>query len=456
MSRFNSLLYPVGLAVLLGAAFVLATALVSSAGPKPKLTVTRGKEIKFEHPLRLPQELQWIVEKVLAVHPDGQRVALLLPQPKPPDLQPRPEHGQAERIYRLAWISLDTGEVERSRELNYRRRILAVSPPLVPHGWPGNAPDGEKFGFALAPGGDHLCTIAGGDIVVLDLNLEIVARRPSRFADSDGKQWRAGACSFFPDAPRLLITLWEDGVSFSYAKSKLLVYDWQEEIPLRIAHVEGYTFDAVALADQRSILTNLEAGFAWRYRIAEVSLNEESPGVLWQTYFRENAGKRLVVTRNYVFRGESPWVSPGDHALYTNPLEDLADFYDLPPITASPSPGVIGRIRFWNRYSGKPEPEISLRGYVLLWPIAVSPDERWLAVRAVHYNEIVGKEPFWDDNRFVIVSVENPKKPLYVSENFGRGEAVTGLAFTPDGLRLIVSTTARLLIYNIKETPASQ
>lgn len=379
--------------------------------------------------------MRWFSAKTLAIHPDGKRILALIPLPADPVLRLRPAHGQPERRFRLQWISLESGEAQQSKELAFRR--------------------GELFGFEFSPAGNTLCTIAEGKVLVLDIALQAVAQLDSQVRNAKGETFNGSRCGFFPDSTELLI-LFQRFLTPWNAGAMLQTFDWQRRKVSAVVSFPQYASDTIPLSCNRLLMINPELGWRFRHRIAEVALDGHPRKAFWKAFSGEEGPLFLIASPTFVFRVERVFNIPDDVLTLYWDRRTYPDDEDDIGLKPYPSSGFIGRIRSWKRGTGKKGPEFAQEGYDLVWPTAVSSDERWLATRAFHFDHMDMGQTLWDDNRFVIFDIGAPKKPIFVSENFGPEEMITGLAFTPDRKTLVVATSRRLLIYDVKETAPSR
>lgn len=400
--------------------------------PATQVELKLRLERHFPENLPIREGLRWTFQNPLAMSPQGDRVAVLVPHPWESGLRRRRAAWGTERSFELEWIRVTDGTVLHSRTLDYRRHRMLT----------------ESFGIAISDSSGHLCTLASGEILILDGDFEIVARFPTDTAELSRYPLRAQRCGFFPESNLLFVLLIDEE---RLRRSAFAVYEWSDGGPRRIHFsVSSVQYqDAVPVGATRVVAISLEPAARYRYRLSEIDLTQQKPRQVWRSFVNENGWQRLRVTKDLVLRGEWEYKYPVDRIkIVWGGSEYDAD--NPPELSSLPSPNITGRIRTWARPTGHRRFEYGVTGYDTMWPIAISTDGRWLAARLIHFTtwNLHGQH-LWDDVRFAVFEVGEPSAPLYISENFGAEEAVTGMAFTLDRKALVVTTSRRLLVYDI-------
>lgn len=427
---------------------------VASRGTKQSVGVslTLRREIPFEYPFLMPQDYSWLMERVIALHPGGKRAAVLLPTEKKPVLQARPESDAPERRFLLAWVDLASGDISLTRELSF------VS-------------NQKNFGFSLSVSGDLLCVIADRKVMVLDEAFSTVDWTYAELTGPNGEKRLATDCKFVPGTSAVLVRYDSivGPVAFWDLQTSLLEWNWKER-RASVFHWTEYVSDAIPLLENRVILYRRLPNWANRFRLEDRNLRTEE--VLGAIDFQSFGDTRLVITADRIGTVEHLLAGTGDEACerYEGPLPQ--GFHDSGKGTLKLRPELIvrsrrdpqceallpltGQVSILDRALTQRVTEFRMGGYVLYWPLSVSNDESWIAVRAVDFSYVEKNLALgWDSNRFVIFSLNGSKRRLYTSEKFGPGEAITGFALTPDDKTLVVATSRRLLIYDVEATPAN-
>jgi len=408
------------------------------------LSVRLHKEVPFQHPLIMPNDTPWLFERGVAIHPDGKRIAVLLPAEKKVALQARTVGNLSQYPFLLAWVEMDSGRMTHSKEFQFGK--------------------GEDFGFSLTPDGDSVCIVAGGRVALLDSSFHTFSWIESGVRNHDGLELRATGCTFVPKQTQVLVEFANlTGPVLPWAlKSALLLWDWKKEVARGPIYSSVFILDAVPLDGDRAMVYRQVPNWLYRFRLEEFRFIDgmSSSGVESKGFITS----KLQLSSKYVFRVERNPEWPGDPAPSVDTPSTLYDGREYVwdhRVSKRSNPkakvfvDLTGNVLLWSRESPQAGQEFSLWRHLLHWPLLVSHDELWFAVRAVRFkywedNQALG----WDSNRFVIFSLDGKKRRLYTSEKFGPQEAITGFALSPDNKTLVVATSRRLLIYDVKETPA--
>lgn len=418
------------------------------------LLLALQREIIHQQGIPLPNALRWIPDNVLALDNTGTRLLILLPVETTPEMKRRYSDDLAARSYRLAWIDLSGASVGPYRVLEYWPG--QGLPPLLRKTDAGfdieRQPTAGNFGFVMSPDRDLICTISRSKVFILSRELEDVWEFPTHLSDL-GNNYYAVSCNFSADGRHCSILYWQQADRIT--RTLLVLYD------LGAGTQHSFSFntlvsDLAILEFPRAVMINREPRWLYRYRVSEFILDSGMEKPLWKTHVTENGGQRLVFSPQFMFRAERDSINRGEDGGGVVSSRGFYDSDSRSPARDWPVPGIIGTIRSWRRESAEKGPSFSLDDYVLHWPVAVSADGRLLVSRATHFDRLEGNFTLWDDERFVVFDVANPNRLLYISENFGTNEAIMGIAFSPDRSMLVVATTTRLLIYEIKEAPAKQ
>lgn len=405
----------------------------------PNLTLRRA--IPFEFPLQIPQDLPWHFEQFLALHPDGQRVAILIPKRPKIGPQRRTEETEPQREFRLAWIDLESGKQLQSFPLTFGVR--------------------EQFGFSMSRDATALCAVANGEVLLLNSALQIVAREALQPTNPGEETLQPRTCFFSADTAEVFILFWCANGLWWNCPSAVALWNWNKDYTVSRFN-STYVADAILTAEDWVVIYSLEPGWAYRYKARTLS-PQRGWQSLWEVSAQGEETAQLVATSQLLVRSERILTFPTDRLIRATPITpDLLEWFRRGPRVrdaANPDQeiglGISGKILVWQRGTDEKATELSIRGKQLQWPTIVSDDERWLVTRAVRFTYLdQTRQPRWDDNRFVIFDLRKPKKPIYVSEKFGPEEAITGLAFTSDRKTLVVATSRRLLIYDVKDSPA--
>lgn len=133
----------------------IATAILLTVAAGTSLQPPKTVQLSLRHEINHPQvrpldlDLRWQFAEVLAMHPSGEKFAVLTPQPVEETLRTRASAERSERTFRLEWVHLANASRGAGIELAYRAE----------HN-PGRG-EPEAFGFSLSPSGNLLCTSAG-------------------------------------------------------------------------------------------------------------------------------------------------------------------------------------------------------------------------------------------------------------------------------------------------------
>lgn len=396
-------------------------------------------EIPLEHPLQLPQDYPWLLERGIVMHPDGKRIAMLLPTEKPIKLQARPASGVSERSFLLAWVGLDTGEVSTSREVSFA--------------------ENSGFGFSSSEAGDLFCMIGNNKVMILDEAFRTVDWTHAEVSGPQGEKRIATGCAFVPGASKVLVEYLQYGYPGD-VQSTLMEWDWEKSSAF-LLHWNEYVLDAAPLSENRLITLRQPRSplptSLLRFRLEERELRGEK--ILWGYDVKGFTTGKLFLSRNLLFRVDRDAAWPGEIPPQTMNfrIDDIVLEHEVrdPRRSGRRFLNLGGRVQVGSREGTQPELEFRMRGFALHWPLSVARDENWFVVRAIDFSRIEDNQtPGWDSNLFVIYSLDGSKRRLYTSEKFGPEEAITGFALTPDDKTLVVATSRRLLIYDVKATPA--
>jgi hypothetical protein len=408
-------------------------------------SLTLQREIPFEHPLLFPSDGAWLMQRAVAIHPDGKRVAVLIPGEKPVALRPRPASGLSERSFLLAWVDLSTGQLLTSRELLFS--------------------EVEFFGFAMAAGGDFFCVIADQKVMILDEELNTVDSTQAEITDPRGKKGWATSCAFVPGTADTILVAYTcfDGPPWEW-RSSLMQWNWKENTALKV-HWDVFLPDSVPLREDHVLIYRTLPDWLKRFRLEEIELRTQKASS--GTEFGGFAAAKLVLSDNLVFRvdGDLGRSAGTDSPLVFTIPERFHDSYGDSRIyvTTPRRPGqseagkrvplqMDDRVVVWERNSVGHEREFRFPGAALVWPLLVAPSEAWFVVRAAKFSHFADNWALgWDFSQFVVFSLDGSKRRLYASEKFGPDEAITGFALSRDGKTLLVSTSSRLLVYEVKQ-----
>lgn len=406
----------------------------------PLLSLRR--EIPYDYPLQVPQDLPWHFERFFALHPDGTRALVLLPERVDAALQRRLEKREPMRRFRLAWVHLGTGEQVQGTQLKFGAM--------------------EHFGFSVSAKMDFLCAISDDQVRILNSSLHEVASLDAHRLHPGGEQVSAVGCHFFRTGTVVLILFQGASPPWDNAPCIVIQWDFNAGSILDTFMPPAFIDDALPLSDGTVVTFGLEPGWAFRFR-GDLRDPRHQWKPQWTVSIKDNPYTRLTVTNHLVVRSERQFSRPQDtrrtFAVNTADSNQRLDGLlvrnetgqGVGPITLQ----LTGKILMW-RLGGRQRPvEFSVRRMQLQWPTVLSIDERRLATRMVRFTHVDRSlQPRWNDSRFAIFDIDKPKKPVYVSDNFGPEEAVTALAFSRDGKTLVVATSRRLLIYDVKESAA--
>jgi hypothetical protein len=321
----------------------------------------------------------------------------------------------------------------------------------------------ETFGFSLSEDGTALCVISDHKVILLNHALEMVEWIDSGLTSPRGQELRARGCEFVPGTSELLVEYWnftDQKVSWEL-KSALLFWDWTQRKVRGPFHARVFVLDTVPVSGTRAIVYHARPNWLHRYLLEEINLATDEP--LWQTESKGFSGPQLVASNQHVIRVERwhPW--PGDTSRRVempHAFHDATEPMRRPLVIERKDPekrsllNLDGRVVAWERHTGKPRWDYSIWPTLLHWPLLVSKDDKWFAVRTVRFKYWEDNQtPGWDDNRFVIFALDDTKRRLFRSQKFGSQEAITGFALSPDGKTLVVTTSRRLLIYDVKDKP---
>jgi hypothetical protein len=429
-----------------------------SISPQKKKVVSLSlklqREIPFEHPLVFPPDDAWLMQSVIAMHPDGKRALVLIPAEAKVALRPRSASGLSERGFLLAWVELATGRLLTTRELLFFER--------------------ESFGFSMAPSGDFFCLIAGQKVMILDESLTTVDWTQAEISDPQGKKRWATSCAFVPGTPDEVLVAYSffGGPPWEW-RTSLMQWNWKEKAAL-LVHWDLLVPESVPLREDHVLIYRALPNWVFRFLVEEVDLRtrEASSGREFEGFH----AAQLVPLERIVLRVDFASHRGGgiDVAKQVTVPERFEDLYKqrqwgvrVPyrgtPNIEGPSGHRInvpeqqyistdGRVEMWDRGSTRRATEFRFGGAALQWPLCVAHDGSWFVVRAVKFSQIAENFTLlWDFNQFLVFSLDGSKRRLYTSEKFGPDEAITGFGLSRDDKTLLVSTSSRLLVYEIKQ-----
>jgi len=431
----------VGVCVSLVAALSLRAETQSNSA---RLSLKLLREIPFEQPLLMPQDRPWLLKRVVAMHPEGKRALVLLPQEKKITLQVRPASNLPERTFLLAWVGLATGQLLATREIVFSKS--------------------ELFGFSTTDAADLFCVIAEQRVMILDGALSTVDWTQSELSSPQGEKRVATACSFIPETNSVLITfssfeclLWE-------CRSSLMVWKWKEK-SASFFHWDQKIVAAVPLREDRVLVYRSLPDWLFRFRLEEFDLRTRDSS--WAGDLEGYPTSSLVLTDRVVIRVDWARTGGSDFLRGVTAPERFRDAHTrhdpenwVELRGGKPREGnhhayglVENKVLAWIR-GGNREPvtKFEVQRLKLLWPLYVARDNEWFAVRAIKlFRDKDNSTDGWDFNQFMIFSLDGSKRRLYTSEKFGPNEAITGLALSRDDKTLLVSTSSRLLVYSVEE-----
>jgi hypothetical protein len=426
-----------------------------SISPQKKKVVSLSlklqKEIPFEHPLVFPSDGGWLMQRVIALHPDGKRAAVLIPGEKPVALRPRPAGGLSGRSFLLAWIDLATAQLLTTREILFS--------------------EGEIFGISMAASGDFFCVIADQKVMILDETLTTVDWTQAEITDAQGNKRVATSCAFVPDTVDAVLVAYtfSDGTPWG-GRTSLMQWNWKEKTALKV-HWDLFLPDSVPLREDQVLIYRALPDWLYRFRLEEVDLRTQE--VSGGRDFEGFDTAKLVPSDRLVLRVDS--VRAGGTADVAKAViipERFEDRYkqsrvkvrlpENPHIEGPPQVKIDvpeqghlptdDRVVMWNRDSTRRATEFRLGGAALQWPLCVAHDGSWFVVRAAKFSRIADNGTLmWNSNRFMIFSLDNFKRPLFTSMEFSSDEAITGLALSRDDKTLVVATSSRLLVYEVEQ-----
>lgn len=399
----------------------------ASEGRQAAFSLSLQREIPLEHPLSFPADGGWLLRSVVAMHPDGTRALVLIPGERRIALRPRPSSGLSERGFVLAWVDFSTGQFSHSTELRFTEE--------------------EGFGFSMAPGGDLVCVIAGQRVMILDERLSPIMWRASEITDPQGGQRVASSCSFVAGTSAVLVAFVLRRTSLLDVRTSLMQWNWKEN-SVSLFHLNSFLPDTLSLREDLVVTSRTLPNQLYLIRFEERNLRTQE--VSWVREYEAHITSKLALSNKLVF-------SVGG---FTGLFLGGSDLTATSMVHANKLLGVRidgnrylltdDRVRVWDRGSDERGREFRLRGLTLQWPLCISHDESWFAARAVSFSHYADNGTLrWNSNQFVVFSLDDLKRRLYLSEKFGPDEAITGLAVSGDDKTLLVTTSRRVLVYEV-------